>query len=105
MYIDLIKKNKKKGTAFSIDERERLAIRGLVPPRCQEMDKQLLRVKSNLDICETPLSKFIFLAALHDRNETLFYKLLIEHLEELAGIIYTPTGNKKLLININGTIV
>ncbi|KAI7855110.1 hypothetical protein BDC45DRAFT_549610 [Circinella umbellata] len=80
-----------KGTAFSIDERERLAIRGLVPPRCQEMDKQILRVKHNLDICETPLSKFIFLAALHDRNETLFYKLLIEHLEELAGIIYTPT--------------
>ncbi|KAI8374359.1 uncharacterized protein BYT42DRAFT_576084 [Radiomyces spectabilis] len=80
-----------KGTAFSIAERERLSIRGLVPPRCQEMDKQLLRVKRNLDACETPLAKFIFLSALQDRNETLFYKLLIEHLEELAGIIYTPT--------------
>ncbi|KAI8073446.1 malic enzyme [Gilbertella persicaria] len=81
-----------KGTAFSIAERERLSIRGLVPPRCQEMEKQLLRVKRNLDACETPLSKFVFLAALHDRNETLYYKLLMEHLDELAGIIYTPTA-------------
>ncbi|ORX47454.1 hypothetical protein DM01DRAFT_1327009 [Hesseltinella vesiculosa] len=80
-----------KGTAFSIAERERLSIRGLVPPRCQEMDKQLLRVKRNLDDCRTPLAKFVFLAALQDRNETLFYKLIINHLDELAGIIYTPT--------------
>jgi malate dehydrogenase (oxaloacetate-decarboxylating)(NADP+) len=87
-----------KGTAFSIAERERLSIRGLVPPRCQEMEKQLLRVKRNLDACETPLAKFVFLTALHDRNETLYYKLLMEHLEELAGIIYTPTGNGVLLV-------
>lgn len=80
------------GTAFSINERERLSIRGLVPPRRQEMNKQLLRVKRNLDACETPLAKFVFLSALQDRNETLFYKLLIQHLEELSGIIYTPTG-------------
>ncbi|KAI8094737.1 hypothetical protein BDF21DRAFT_376080 [Thamnidium elegans] len=80
-----------KGTAFDLAERERLSIRGLVPPRCQAMDKQLLRVKRNLDACESPLSKFVFLAALQDRNETLYYKLLMEHLEELAGVIYTPT--------------
>lgn len=80
------------GTAFSIAERERLSIRGLVPPRCQEMDKQLLRIKRNLDALETPLSKFVFLSALQDRNETLFYKLLIKYLDELASIIYTPTG-------------
>ncbi|KAG0173229.1 Malic enzyme [Apophysomyces sp. BC1034] len=80
-----------KGTAFSLTERERLSIRGLVPPRCQDMDKQLLRVKRNLDACTTPIGKFVFLSALQDRNETLFYKLLIEHLEELSGIIYTPT--------------
>ncbi|KAG0179327.1 Malic enzyme [Apophysomyces sp. BC1021] len=81
-----------KGTAFSIDERERLSIRGLVPPRCQEMDKQLLRIKRNLDYCDSPLAKFIFLTALQDRNETLFYKLIMEHMEEYAGIIYTPTA-------------
>lgn len=56
------------------------------------MDKQLARVKANLDACETPLSKFVFVTALQDRNETLFYRLLIDNLEELAGIIYTPTG-------------
>lgn len=80
------------GTAFSIAERERLSIRGLVPPRCQEMEKQLLRIKRNLDALDTPLAKFVFLSALQDRNETLFYKLLINYLDELAGIIYTPTG-------------
>lgn len=83
------------GTAFNLDERERLSIRGLVPPRQQEMDKQLLRVKRNLDACETPLAKFVFLSALQDRNETLFYKLVIEHLEELSGVIYTPTGTTR----------
>ena len=81
-----------KGTAFSLAERERLSLRGLVPPRCQAMDKQLLRVKRNLDACKSPLAKFVFLAALHDRNETLYYKLLMDNLEELAGVIYTPTG-------------
>jgi hypothetical protein len=56
------------------------------------MDKQLARVKANLDACETPLAKFVFLTALQDRNETLFYRLIIDNLEELAGVIYTPTG-------------
>jgi malate dehydrogenase (oxaloacetate-decarboxylating)(NADP+) len=61
------------------------------------MDKQLLRIKRNLDSLDTPLNKFVFLSALQDRNETLFYKLLIEHLEELAGIIYTPTVGEACL--------
>jgi malate dehydrogenase (oxaloacetate-decarboxylating)(NADP+) len=60
------------------------------------MDKQLLRIKRNLDALETPLSKFVFLSALQDRNETLFYKLLMNHIDELAGIIYTPTGKWQL---------
>lgn len=57
-----------KGTAFSMDERERLGIRGLVPPRTQEMTKQLLRVKHNLDQCKTPLEKFVFMTALQVRR-------------------------------------
>ncbi|KAG0266501.1 Malic enzyme [Actinomortierella ambigua] len=80
-----------KGTAFSLSERERLGIRGLVPPRTQEMDKQLLRIIRNLNECKTPLEKFVFMTALQDRNETLFYRLLIDHLAELSQIIYTPT--------------
>ncbi|KAI8973003.1 hypothetical protein BDB01DRAFT_448331 [Pilobolus umbonatus] len=86
-----------KGTAFSLSERERLSIRGLVPPRCQEMDRQLLRVKRNLDSLETPLAKFVFLTGLQDRNETLFYNLLIKHLEELSSVIYTPTVGEACL--------
>ncbi|KAI8386821.1 hypothetical protein BD560DRAFT_382888 [Blakeslea trispora] len=88
-----------KGTAFSLAERERLSLRGLVPPRCQEMDKQLLRIKRNLDALDTPLAKFVFLTALQDRNETLFYKLLITYLDELAGIIYTPTVGEACLMS------
>lgn len=88
-----------KGTAFTLDERERLAIRGLLPPRHQEMEKQLLRVKRNLDACPTPLSKYIYLAALHDRNETLYYKLLMKHMNELASIVYTPTGKKNFILS------
>ncbi|KAG0029343.1 Malic enzyme [Podila clonocystis] len=80
-----------KGTAFSLSERERLGIRGLVPPRTQEMDKQLQRIIRNLRECRTPLEKFVFMTALQDRNETLYYRLLIDNLEELSQIIYTPT--------------
>ncbi|KAL1922278.1 uncharacterized protein VTP21DRAFT_9817 [Calcarisporiella thermophila] len=80
-----------KGTAFSIEERERLQIRGLVPPRQQPMDKQLERVKNNLDHLKDPLQKAIFLLSLQDRNEALFFKLVMDNIEELAGIIYTPT--------------
>ncbi|KAG0305760.1 Malic enzyme [Dissophora globulifera] len=80
-----------KGTAFSLSERERLGIRGLVPPRTQEMDKQLQRIIRNLRGCRTPLEKFVFMTALQDRNETLYYRLLIDNLEELSQIIYTPT--------------
>ncbi|KAI1316380.1 Malic enzyme [Mortierella claussenii] len=80
-----------KGTAFSLSERERLGIRGLVPPRTQEMDKQLQRIIRNLRECKTPLEKFVFMTALQDRNETLYYRLLIDNLEELSQIIYTPT--------------
>ncbi|KAF9580688.1 Malic enzyme [Lunasporangiospora selenospora] len=80
-----------KGTAFSLSERERLGIRGLVPPRTQEMDKQLQRIIRNLRECRTPLEKFVFMTALQDRNETLFYRLLIDNLQELSQIIYTPT--------------
>lgn len=53
-----------KGTAFSLSERERLGIRGLVPPRTQEMDKQLQRIIRNLRECRTPLEKFVFMTAL-----------------------------------------
>ncbi|KAI9266093.1 hypothetical protein BY458DRAFT_512613 [Sporodiniella umbellata] len=80
-----------KGTAFSLDERERLGIRGLVPSRCQGIEEQLMRIKRNLDACPSSLAKYVFLASLHDRNETLYYKILMRHIGELSRIVYTPT--------------
>lgn len=74
-----------KGTAFSLSERERLGIRGLVPPRTQEMDKQLQRIIRNLRECRTPLEKFIFMTALQvcsrfcSCSNTLLFSMTLIH--------------------------
>ena len=80
-----------KGTAFTLAERDALGIRGLLPPRVCTMDEQLVRVMANLRRKESPLEKYIFLTALQSRNQTLFYRALIDHLEELMPVVYTPT--------------
>ncbi len=89
-----------KGTAFSYPERERLRIRGLLPPRMQDMQKQLLRNKQYQNQASiTPdeqkewqnLQLYKDLGALQDRNETLFYRYLMDDFKRLAPIIYTPT--------------
>ena len=80
-----------KGTAFSEDERDAFGLRGLLPPHVTTMHEQVLRVMGNYELIEDELQKYIFITALHDRNETLFYRVLLDHLEELMPIIYTPT--------------
>jgi malate dehydrogenase (oxaloacetate-decarboxylating)(NADP+) len=80
-----------KGTAFTEAEREALGLRGLLPPRVFSMEGQLERVLHNLRLKPNDLQRYVFLVGLQDRNETLFYRLLIEHLTELMPIIYTPT--------------
>jgi len=79
-----------KGTAFSMEERKTLGLTGLVPPHVADLDEQLQRVMENYRRKTDPMEKFIFLTALHDRNETLYYKLLIENLMEMTPIVYTP---------------
>ncbi|MEW6348730.1 MAG: NAD-dependent malic enzyme [Thermodesulfobacteriota bacterium] len=86
-----------KGTAFTEEERDELGIRGLLPPRVLSMDEQLRRVLGNLARKTSDLEKYIFLTSLQDRNETLFYRLLLDNLEELAPIIYTPTVGQACL--------
>lgn len=86
-----------KGTAFTEEERDALGIRGLLPPRVMSMDEQLRRVMGNLQRKKTDLDKYIFLANLQDRNETLFYRLLLDNLEELTPIVYTPTVGEACL--------
>ena len=80
-----------KGTAFSDAERDALGLRGLLPPRVFTQDEQVLRVMGNYNQKTTPLEKYIFLSALQDRNEALFYRVMVEHTAELMPIIYTPT--------------
>ena len=80
-----------KGTAFTVAERDALGLHGLLPPRVCTMEEQIVRVMENLRRKESPLEKYIFLTALQGRNQTLFYRVLIDYLEELMPIVYTPT--------------
>lgn len=80
-----------KGTAFTEQERETLGLRGLLPPRIASQEQQLDRVLENFRRKENPLEKYIYLVSLQERNEALFYRLVMSHLEEMMPIIYTPT--------------
>jgi malate dehydrogenase (oxaloacetate-decarboxylating)(NADP+) len=80
-----------KGTAFTEDERELLGLRGLLPPHVHTMEEQSARVMENFRRKDTDLGRYIHMLALQDRNETLFYRVLLDHLEEMMPIIYTPT--------------
>jgi malic enzyme len=79
-----------KGTAFSQDERAALHLEGLVPPAICTIDQQLARVYENFRAKQTPLEKYIHLASLQDRNETLFFRLVHDHIEEMMPVLYTP---------------
>ncbi len=80
-----------KGTAFPEAERDLLGLHGLLPPRIATQEQQLERVLENYRRKETDLEKYIYLISLQERNEALFYRLVMEHLPEMMPIIYTPT--------------
>lgn len=87
----LINPTTNKGTAFSSQERDELGLHGLLPPAICTIEQQLDRVYDNFRTKPTDLEKYVFLTALQDRNETLFFRLVLEHLEEMVPIVYTPT--------------
>jgi len=80
-----------KGTAFTEAEREILGIRGLLPPVVQSMEAQVLRVLENFRRKSNDIEKYLFMIGLQDRNKTLFYRVVIDYIEEMLPVIYTPT--------------
>jgi malate dehydrogenase (oxaloacetate-decarboxylating)(NADP+) len=80
-----------KGTAFTEKEREVLGLRGLLPPKVHSLEDQVLRVLENFRRKPNDIEKYIFMISLQDRNKTLFYRIVTDHIEEMMPIIYTPT--------------
>lgn len=80
-----------KGTAFTEAERKALGLEGLLPPRVSSQQQQVQHILYNFRRKPNNLEKYLYLIGLQDRNEQLFYKALMENLEELSPIVYTPT--------------
>ena len=80
-----------KGTAFTEHERDALGLRGLLPPHVGTQELQAARVLENFHRLQTPLSKYILIESLQDRNEALFYRVIMDNPDEMMPIIYTPT--------------
>ena len=80
-----------KGTAFSAEERRAFDLEGLLPEAISSIEQQVARNHRSIQRKDDPLEQYIGLSALQDRNETLFYRLVIENLEEFLPIVYTPT--------------
>jgi malate dehydrogenase (oxaloacetate-decarboxylating) len=83
-----------KGTAFPEDERDRLSLCGLLPDGVANLSLQKQRTFESYSIKSSDLEKYIYMLSLQDRNETLYYALLLDHLEEMLPIVYTPTVGK-----------
>ncbi len=80
-----------KGSAFTEAERDALGLRGLLPARVHTQEEQVQRIVTNLRRCQSDLDKYIALNALRERNETLFFRVVTDNVEEMMPLIYTPT--------------
>lgn len=86
-----------KGCAFNLEEREKFLLTGLLPHQVETLEQQVARMYMQYSEHQSNLGKHIYLNVLHDYNETLFYKLAHDHLEEMLPIIYTPTVGEAVL--------
>jgi malate dehydrogenase (oxaloacetate-decarboxylating)(NADP+) len=82
---------RKKGTAFTEDERRRFELEGLLPASAESLDRQVERVLGHLDAKPTDLERYIYLIGLSDRNETLFYRTVMSDPMRFIPILYDPT--------------
>ncbi|CAI5522135.1 unnamed protein product [Closterium sp. Naga37s-1] len=90
--VDLLRNPKyNKGLAFTEEERNRLYLNGLLPAGYMSQDHQVDRVLANLKEAQSDLQRYVHLMALQERNERLFYRVLVDHVEQLMPIVYTPT--------------
>jgi malate dehydrogenase (oxaloacetate-decarboxylating) len=80
-----------KGTSFTWEERQEFGLLGLLPTKVSSLEEQVERSYANFKSFRTDLEKHVFLRALQDRSEVLFYALIDRHIEEMMPIIYTPT--------------
>ena len=80
-----------KGTAFNDSERAAFALQGLLPPRVESIQEQSARAYEAYKAKTTDLGRHIYLRQLQDTNETLVYRLMLDHVEEMLPIVYTPT--------------
>jgi malate dehydrogenase (oxaloacetate-decarboxylating) len=79
-----------KGTAFTEEERSKLGLHGLLPPQVESLEEQVLRAYEAYKRKDDDLERHIYLRALQDTNEVLFYRLLLDHIEEMTPMVYTP---------------
>ena len=79
-----------KGTAFTEEERNKLQLHGLLPPHVESLEEQVVRAYEAYKRKDNDLERHIYLRALQDTNEVLFYQLLLDHIEEMTPIVYTP---------------
>ena len=80
-----------KGTAFTDEERTQFGMHGLLPPHVETLEEQVVRAYGAYQRKEDDLERHIYLRALQDNNEVLFYRLVLDHIEEMTPIVYTPT--------------
>src|SRR5271157_5892361 len=79
-----------KGTAFTYEERTLLHLHALLPPQVESLDEQVVRAYEAYQRKTDDLERHIYLRALQDTNEVLFYRLLLDHIEEMTPMVYTP---------------
>src|SRR5436190_21105233 len=79
-----------KSTAFTEEERKKFGLHGLLPQQVESLDEQVVRAYEAYRRKDDDLERHIYLRALQDTNEVLFYRLLLDHIEEMTPMVYTP---------------